>query len=191
MLQPFGDPNFSINWQVNLVAGSTSGSFGESGNTDGNSIDARFYGPANIAVDPFGNVYVADLGNSRVRKITPLLDVSTLAGSTDGYADGVGAAAMFSFPFGIAVDSAGYVYVGEIYRVRRVSPTGVVTTVAGTGVQGDDDGPGNQATVFYVRGLAVDSDGSVLLTSAGFHLSGVSTGLRVRHIERIISVGRD
>jgi hypothetical protein len=89
-----------------------------------------------VAVDSAGNVYVADQNNSTIRKVTAAGVVTTLAGTAgvSGSADGTGTAARFDFPFGVAVDSAGNVYVADHDNstLRKVTPTGTTTTVAGT-----------------------------------------------------------
>ena len=91
---------------------------------------------------------MADESNNEIRKITPAGVVSTLAGSTTpGSADGVGTAARFNSPTDIAVDVAGNLYVADTgnHAIRKVTPEGVVTTLAGTGKPGWRDGPGAQA----------------------------------------------
>ena len=95
---------------VSTLAGS-----GTSGYTDGTGTSAQFNYPTGVAVDGAGNVYVADQGNHRIRKITTSGVVSTLAGSgTSGYTDGTGTSAKFSYPTGVAVDGAGNVYVADL-----------------------------------------------------------------------------
>ena len=109
------------------------GKAGERGSTDGPADRARFAVPAGVAVDRNGTVFVCDFGNRTIRKITPGGDVSTLAGraGSQGSADGTGPAAEFSSPLAIAVDDAGNLYVSDANTIRRITPRGVVTTVAG------------------------------------------------------------
>ena len=102
---------------------------------------AQFKRPEGVVVDAAGNIYVVDKDNHKIRKITSGGLVSTFAGSTKGYADGTGAAAKFDHPQGIAVDNSDNIYVGDAHnhRIRKISPAGVVTTLAGS-FKGDADG---------------------------------------------------
>jgi sugar lactone lactonase YvrE len=95
---------------------------GDFGYADGIGTAASFGSPQGVAVDSSGNVYVADKDNSRIRKITPNGTVTTLAGGNEGYADGIGTAASFYSPSGVAVDSSGNVYVADSYnhRIRKI-----------------------------------------------------------------------
>jgi sugar lactone lactonase YvrE len=136
---------------------------GSLGAVDGTGLAASFRIPTALAVDAAGNVYVADTGNNRIRKITPAAVVSTLAGSSEGFADGTGAAAQFDEPSGIAVDGAGNVYVGDFVnnRIRKVTAAGVVTTFAGQATGGFADGVGGAAKFTGPAGVAVDAAGNV------------------------------
>ena len=142
------------------------GANGGAGAIDGAGADARLRGPAGIAIDGIGTVYVADTKNHVIRKVTPTGVVTTLAGApgTAGYADGAGSAARFSEPSGIAVDRSGVVYVADRLNsvIRKVSPAGVVTTVAGqAGQSGSLDGLGNAARFSQPRGITIDSLGTL------------------------------
>jgi sugar lactone lactonase YvrE len=132
---------------------------------------ALFDRPNSTAVDRAGNVYVADFNDHTVRKITPAGVVTTLAGFAGdgevGDRDGTGIDARLFFPTGIAVDSAGNIYVTEQqgYTIRKITPAGVVSTLAGTfGVAGSADGTGSAARFFYPVGIAVDSGGNVYVS---------------------------
>ena len=112
------------------------GKAGEIGSADGTGSNARFSGPRGVAVNAAGDVYVADTFNNTIRKITPAGVVSTLAGlaGQTGSADGTGSAARFNRPRGVAVDTASNVFVADTTNdtIRRITPAGVVTTVAGS-----------------------------------------------------------
>ena len=117
--------------------------------TGADGTPGSFNNPYGVAIDAAKNIYVTDSLNHTIRKITPGRVVSTLAGTarSPGTADGTGAAARFNFPVGIAVDSAGNVFVAEATNntIRKITPAGVVTTFAGTALQVGD--PGFEFTV--------------------------------------------
>jgi sugar lactone lactonase YvrE len=146
------------NGTVTTLAGS-----GYAGDIDGIGTAASFHYPNGVAVDSSGNVYVADTSNQRIRKITPQGVVTAMAGAGRGSADGTGMAAMFKNPIGVAVDSSGNVYVGdsENNRIRKITPQGVVTSLAGKEASGFADGTGTAAMFEHPRGVAVDSSGDV------------------------------
>jgi sugar lactone lactonase YvrE len=141
---------------------------GNDGSADGTGSTARFSFPSALAVDSANNIYVADTGNSTIRKITPARVVSTfagLAGST-GSANGTGSAARFNFPSGVAVDRAGTgnIYVGDTsnFTIRQITPAGVVTTLAGSPLmRGGANGTGSAARFLLPEGMAVDSAGNI------------------------------
>lgn len=142
------------------------GTPGVEGSVDGISATASFRFPSDVATDGVGNVYVADTANSTIRKILPTGVVTTMAGTagSEGSADGIGAAARFSMPAGLAVDKAGNVYVAdtENHTIRKITLSGVVTTLAGApGISGHADGIGAVARFVSPRGIGVDSAGLV------------------------------
>ncbi|MFT6292434.1 MAG: streptogramin lyase, partial [Ilumatobacter sp.] len=146
---------------------------GSSGAVDGTGISASFYFPFGVAVDGSGNVYVADQGNNLIRKISPSGEVTTFAGTgSSGAVDGTGTSASFSYPYGVAVDGAGNVYVADTsnHLIRKISPSGVVTTLAGTGSSGAVDGTGTSASFFDPYGVAVDGSGNVYVADQSNHL---------------------
>ncbi len=152
---------------VSTFAGS-----GQQGFADGTGAAAQFNNPNGVAVDSEGNVYVADEGNHKIRKITPAGVVSTFAGSGQrGFADGTGTAAQFNRPYDVAVDSEGNVYVADLFnhKIRKITPARVVSTFAGSGQLGSADGTGPAAKFKYPNGVAVDSEGNVYVADEGNH----------------------
>jgi sugar lactone lactonase YvrE len=148
------------------------GSADQSGSADDTGSAARYFGPYGVAVDGPGNVYVADTGNSTIRKVTSDGGVATLAGSAGqtGSADGTNSLALFNHPSGVAVDGAGSVYVADTYNstIRIISTNGVVTTLAGTpGQFGRSDGMNGAAMFNYPSGVAVDFAGNLYVADSG------------------------
>jgi hypothetical protein len=176
------NPSFAAHWLVSLVAGDASEVTPAGSRVDAFGADARFGDLGGISVAPTGELYIADVGSSSVRRMSAAGDVTTFAGSDAGYADSdSGSAAKFNMPRDVAVDAAGYVYVADSQNnlIRRVSPAGAVRTVAGTGATGTADGPGNVAAFRALRSVAVSRGGDLV----------VGDGARVRLIERLISAG--
>ena len=149
----------STNGIVSTFAGN-----GTAGFADGPTASAQFNEPNAILSTANGDFYVADTKNNRVRRITALGQVETLAGNgSAGYQDGPGITAMFSDPRGIALDLNGSIVVsdGGNNRIRTVSLTGEVTTLAGSGNKGYIDGVGTGAAFDSLRGIASDSNGTI------------------------------
>ena len=147
------------------VVSTLAGLAGNPGSADGNGSAARFRSPSSVALDAAGNVYVTDTFNYTIRKITPAGDVTTIAGVAQvfGSVDGNGSAARFRGPRGIAVDAAGNLYVGdtENHTIRRITPAGDVTTVAGLALSpGSVDGTGSAARFNEPMGIAFDGLGN-------------------------------
>jgi alpha-tubulin suppressor-like RCC1 family protein len=146
-----------------------------SGSSDGTGSAARFYYPSGLATDNIGNLYVADTDNNTIRKIVASTGaVTTLAGlaGSSGSADGTGSAARFNNPAGVAVDSAGNVYVADTlnHTLRRITSVGVVSTLAGsTGVAGSADGTGTAARFRGPQGLAIDSGSNLYVADTNNH----------------------
>ena len=143
------------------------------GSTDATGSAARFFCPIGVAVDTSGNVFVADSSNHTIRKVTSAGVVTTLAGTagSDGTTDGTGSAARFSFPEGVSVDTAGNVYVADTGNrlIRKVTSVGLVTTEAGSGAAGSNNGLGSAARFTTVRGIAVDTLGNVFASDYSNH----------------------
>jgi hypothetical protein len=141
------------------------------GSADGTGSAAEFCRPSGLTVDASGNVYVGDTNNHTIRKISPTGVVSTLAGLvfTPGSADGTGSAARFNQPRGVVADSGGNLYVADELnnKIRTITPAGVVTTLAGSGVIGHVDGTGSGATFFRPWGVTLDGSGNLLVAEHG------------------------
>ena len=143
---------------VSTLVGTTQGF------ADGQGSQAKFDSPMAVAADSSGNIYVSDFNNNKIRKITPDGTVSTLAGSTQGFADGKGANAQFYNPYGIALDGGGNVYVTDRnYKIRKITPDGNVSTLAGS-TEGFADGKGTNAQFDYPAGIAMDNSGNIYVT---------------------------
>jgi sugar lactone lactonase YvrE len=149
---------------------STFAGTGTLGFTGGTAATAKFYSPQGIAVDAAGNVYVADQGNNAIYKITQAGVVTILAGSgTGGASNGTGGAATFNSPQGIAVDAAGNVYVADRNNnlIRKITPAGVVTTLAGSGSAAFINAEGTSAAFNRPVAVAVDATGNVYVADQG------------------------
>lgn len=149
------------------------GKSGISGSMDGDTSVALFNEPWGICVDKDGNVLVADTRNNKIRKISPEGIVSTLAGSGNfGSSDGFGTSSTFGNPTGIECDADGNTYVADhlTHIIRKIDPTGMVTTIAGTAYQmGAADGPGGIASFARPYGLSLDLEGNILVADEWNH----------------------
>ncbi len=154
---------------VQTVAGAPTGSVDQPGTA------ALFNGPAAVALDSAGNAYIADSFNNTIRRVTPSGFVSTLAGAapTSGFSDGTNASALFNSPFGLCVDGSGNVYVADSGNntIRKITPAGVVTTLAGSALSpaGSLDGNGQAARFNFPTAVAADSSGNVFVADSQNH----------------------
>ena len=154
------------------VVSTFAGTAGVSGDNDGTGVAARFNYPTGLALDGSGNLYVADSTNNLLRKISPAGIVTTLAGvsGVSGSQDGTGGGALFNNPAGLAVDTAGNVYVADTGNslIRRVTPAGAVVTLAGLpGVSGYRNGTLTDAWFNQPRALALDANGNLYVADTG------------------------
>ncbi|HEX3580426.1 MAG TPA: hypothetical protein VH087_01600 [Thermoanaerobaculia bacterium] len=141
------------------------------GAADGPASSARFNGPTGLALDPAGNLYVADTGNDTIRRIGTDGNVTTIAGAPGvaGFTDGTGGVARFNHPTALAFDALGNLYVADSGNnaIRRVAPSHAVTTVIGNGQTGHQNGDGATAELNDPTGLAFDPAGRLLIADSG------------------------
>ena len=154
------------------VVTTVAGAPGRKGSTDGVGAAARFYYPVGVAVDAGGTLYLTDADNHTIRKIAAAGDVSTVVGmpGSKGSTDGPGATARFNRPSGVAVDATGTLYVADTFNhtIRKVTPAGVVTTWAGVaGHKGSTDGPGAVARFYHPAAVAIDAQGALYVADNG------------------------
>ena len=153
---------------ASTVAGNGVGGFGGDG---GAAISAQLSSPGGVSVDATGNLFIADTGNNRIRKVTPAGVISTVAGNGTvvGYGGDGGPAtsAQLHGPYGVAVDAAGNLFIADRdnCRIRKVTPGGVISTVAGNGTGGfsGDGGPATSAQLAAPHGVAVDAAGNLFI----------------------------
>jgi sugar lactone lactonase YvrE len=144
------------------------GALGGGGTIDGTGEAARFSGPAGLAIDAAGNLFVADFGNSVIRKVTSTAAVSVFAGvmRVTGHDGG-----RLTRPRGLIMDAAGNLLVTDANAVRKVTPTGVITTIAGdVDTEGSLNATGVQARFRKPGALALDGAGNIFVADTGNHV---------------------
>jgi len=157
----------SLEGKVSTIAG------GVEGYKDGNGKDASFHLPYRVCMDRKQNIIVADTKNHRIRRISQSGDVETIAGSGEKeYQDGYKIAASFNCPSGVCVDKLNNIIVADIYnnRIRKISPLGQVTTVAGSSKRGYQDGEGILASFNYPEGICIDNDENIIVADSDNNL---------------------
>jgi uncharacterized protein (TIGR03437 family) len=157
----------AVNGTISTIAGNGSAGFGGDG---GNGPAAQLSAPEGVAVDKLGNVYIADSANNRVRKVASTGAIATFAGTGTAGSTGDGgaaASALLNAPFGLALDAAGNLYVTEFggNRVRKISASGTISTVAGNGVAGyaGDGSQSANAELSGPKAVAVDAAGNMYI----------------------------
>jgi len=156
----------SPNGDVITIAGS-----GVGGYADGEGTHAKFYHPISIAIDDEDNLFISDYSNNRIRKLSKQGMVSTIAGGSEGYNDGVGTHAKFRKPFQIVLDSNNNILIAEQFghRIRKITPHGVVSTIAGNGVSGFKNGDASSAQFSHPRGIGLDQQGNLYVADTYNH----------------------
>ncbi len=163
-LSGFAQPGF-----IKTVAGTGTGGFSGDG---GAAISAKLSDPSSVAVDTAGNLYIADFFNGRIRRVSPAGVITTVAGGGTSLDEGVPAtSARLSIPESVAVDAMGNLYITDTgyHRVRKVTPGGLITTVAGNGTEGfsGDNGLATSAQLHFPSGVVVDAAGNLLISDTG------------------------
>ena len=147
---------------VTSVAGSTNAPIGQFGYVDATGSAARFNYPSGIAIDKFGNLYVGDVNNFVIRKITQAGVVTTYAGNgSSGNTNGPALSATFNYPTGVATDAAGNVYVADYTCIRKITPGGIVSNFAGSTSAGISDGLGTSASFDCLDQICSDAAGNL------------------------------
>jgi sugar lactone lactonase YvrE len=161
---------FRLSYAQNYV--STYAGDGTNGFADGDTALCKFKAPFGLCIDLQGNLYIADNSNHRIRKISTDGIVTTLAGTgSPGYVDGPGASAQFNAPSDLCADANGNIYVSDFQNqyIRKITPDGMVSTIAGSGVAGYLDGPSHVAEFNYPRGICRDAQGNLFVADSWNH----------------------
>jgi sugar lactone lactonase YvrE len=158
---------------ISTIAGSSEAGFSGDG---GPAVSAQLSSPSGLWIDPNGNLFVADTGNNRIRRISPAGTITTVAGNgiaTIGGDGGPAVAASLNGPRAIAGDGSGNVYIADTgnHRVRKVSTGGIISTIAGNGIPmfAGDGGPAVEASLYAPSGIAVSADGVILIADSRNH----------------------
>jgi sugar lactone lactonase YvrE len=153
------------------VAGNGTGGYSGDG---GLATAAQLKGSSGVSFDSEGNIYIADSGNHRIRKVTTAGIISTVAGNgTGGYSGdgGLATAGRLSFPQGITVDSAGNLYIADTFnhRIRKVTTAGIISSIAGNGTSGysGDGGLATAGQLWFPQGVSIDSAGNLYIADSG------------------------
>lgn len=158
-------------YQPTNIVSTLSGN-GKRGFADGASVVAQFNNPSGISMDASGNLFVADVGNHSIRKISPIGEVSTFAGNgTRGFNDGIGGEATFASPNSVAVDASGNTYVADRDNncIRKISPSGEVSVFVGNRTAGFADGKGDEALFNAPNSVAIDALGNLYVADFNNH----------------------
>jgi DNA-binding beta-propeller fold protein YncE len=166
---------YKVRW---FSGNGTSGYVDDTSTSSPGGRNAEYSTPTGIVASPaMDYAYVADFGNNRIRRVWLTENdtdgrVDTKAGSTAGFTNGTGTAAKFNGPYGVALDSSGNIYVGDFnnHAIRKVTTAGVVTTVAGNGTPGSDDGDCANARFYNPAGVAVDTAGNIYVADSQNHV---------------------
>ena len=167
------------NGVITTAAGN--GTYGFGGD-NGPATSAQLSSLQGIAVDSVGNLYIADVGNNRIRKVSNGVITTVVGNGTPGYSgdNGPATSALLDGPVGVGVDSAGNLYIADAFSVIRKVSKGVITTVAGNGTAGysGDNGPATSAQLYNPCGLAVDSAGNLYIADTkNYRIRKVSNGV--------------
>ncbi|TXN35209.1 hypothetical protein FVB32_11510 [Flagellimonas hymeniacidonis] len=160
----------TLDGKVNTLAGASRG------DKDGLGADANFNSPTGIDVDVDGNLIVSDNGNHKIKMVTPFGMVTTIAGSDEGFADGIGNEAQFNFPFNLAVNKDGNIYVTDAknHRIRKVTPEGNVTTLTGSR-EGLNNGVLSEALFSHPLSIASDDLGNLYVAGSNYQIRKISS----------------
>jgi sugar lactone lactonase YvrE len=140
---------------------------GVSGDVDGHATAARLRNPGQIVMGNDGTLYFTDSHNHKIKGVTPSGDVFTVAGSVKGWEDGDASSARFNYPCGIALAADGTLYVSDSTRIRKITPSGIVSTLAGNAIAGNSDGIGGAASFNSPAGITLDYEGNLYVADMG------------------------